>query len=588
MSEQHDPSNAEIADVLRELGLRYELDGASVHRVLAYRNAADAVMAAPGSVSARVRAGTVTELPGIGATLEDKLTDLVKTGEIPALEKLREKIPAGLLVLTRLPGVGAKRVAKLHAELGIDGPETLKAALDDGSVAGLKGFGATSAKKLEAALETLAESGGGDRRVLLPEALEVGEALRDELRAHPAADKVDLAGSARRLADSVHDLDVIATSTDNQALIDAFAASELIANVRSRGDHGATGETQTGLAVDLRIVPPAQYGNLLQHFTGSKAHNVALRTEAQARGLRVSERGIVNEESGELIRCATEQEVYSALGRPWVPPELREDRGELKLTSDDEVPELIGFDDLRGDLHLHSTKSDGRGTIEQMALAAIELGYEYLAITDHSASHGFGNDVTADELRRTIEQVAEFNARVEELTGGDHPFTLLAGSEVNIKTDGSLDYPDDLLAELDWVVASVHTAFDSRPTERILAACQHPSVDVIGHPTGRKIELRPGYRLAFEQVLETAKSTGTFLEINGAPRRRDLRDTQARAAKEAGVMLVIDSDAHGPETLTNVRWGIATARRAWLSADDVANTRPWPELRKLRKGGRYS
>ena len=579
MAPPRDPSNAEIAVVFEELADRYELDGAIAHRVLAYRNAADAVRSAPTSVAAKTRAGTVTEIPGIGKTLEEKLNDLLDTGTIPALEKLRAKIPDGLLVLTRLPGLGAKRIAKMHKELGIDGPESLKAALDSGAVAGMKGFGESSAAKIAAALEAAGDAvAGGPERVLLPTALEIGEALRDELRAHPASDRVELAGSARRRADSVHDLDVIATTSDVKALVDAFEASELVAHVKQRGDNGAHGMTQAGLAVDLRIVPPAQFGNLLQHFSGSKAHNVALRTAAQARGIRVSERGILNEETGELTRCDTEEQVYETLGLTWVPPELREDRGELQLKPG-EVPKLIKLSDLRGDLHLHSTKSDGRASIEQMAHAAIARGHEYLCITDHSASHGFGNHVTAEELSRTIEEVRALDAQLDG-------FTLLAGSEVNIGVDGSLDYPDELLAELDWVVASVHTAFTSDPTSRIVAACEHPSVDLIGHPTGRMIEKRAPYDLDIAKVIEVAAQTGTFLEINGSPRRRDLNDIHAREAARRGVKLVIDSDAHGPETLENQRWGVYTARRAWLTADDVANTRPWAELRKLRKGAR--
>ncbi len=578
MSERTGPSNAEIAALLEELADRYELDGANTHRVLAYRNGAEAVRSAPGSVAALVRAGTVTELPGIGATLEEKLTALIQTGEIPALSALRERIPAGLLELTRLRGLGAKRVRRLYDELGVDGPDALRGAIADGRVAGLKGFGASSAAKMLAVLDAAAAQAGEEERVLLPKALEVGEALRDELRAHPASERVELAGSARRLADSVHDLDLIATSSDPVALVDAFAASELVAEVRSRGENGAHGVMQAGLAVDLRIVPPAQFGNLLQHFTGSKAHNVALRTAAQARGIRVSERGILFEETGELVRCDTEEAVYETLGLAWVPPEIREDRGELQLAAAD-VPRLVELGDLRGDLHLHSTKSDGRASIGEMALAAIERGHEYLVITDHSASHGFGNHVTAEELWRTIEEVRAINAGLEG-------FELLAGSEVNIDTKGELDYPDDLLAELDWVVASVHTAFDTDPTARIIAACEHPSVDLIGHPTGRMLPSRPPYDVDVPAVIDAAARTGTFLEINGSPRRRDLNEIHARAAKQAGVLIVIDSDAHGPETLENQRWGIATARRAWLTAADVANTRPWAELRALRKGGR--
>ncbi len=578
MSVDRELSNAEIAAVLQELAVYYELDGASIHRILAYRAGAEAVLGHSGSVAQMVREGTVTTLSGIGATLEEKLTALVTTGSIPALEQLRERLPAGLLELTAVQGLGAKRVRRLFDELGVDGPASLRSALGDGRVAALKGFGAASAAKIGAALEAAEAAKDAPARVLLPAALEVAEALRDELLAHPSSERVEVAGSCRRRAETVHDLDLIATSSDPSALVAAFAASPLIAEVRSSGLNGSSGVTQTGLGVDLRIVPPAQFGNLLQHFTGSRAHNVALRTAAQARGIRVSERGILFEETGELVRCDDEAQVYATLGLAWVPPELREDRGELALV-DGAVPALVTLEDLRGDLHLHSTKSDGRGTIREMAEAARARGHEYLCITDHSASHGFGNHVTADELRRTIEEVRELDADLDDLT-------VLAGSEVNIGVDGSLDYPDDLLAELDWVVASVHTAFGSDPTARILAACEHPSVDLIGHPTGRLIGQREPYDLDIDAVISAAASTATMLEINGSPRRRDLSEIHARAAAEAGVLLVITSDAHGPDTLANQRWGVFTARRAWLTAEQVANTRPWQELRALRKGGR--
>ena len=339
--------------------------------------------------------------------------------------------------------------------------------------------------------------------------------------------------------------------------------------------------TPQGVAVDMRIVPPENWRNLLQHFTGSARHNEALRTEAVRRGFHVSEYGVTDPE-GITHACATEEEVYRLLGMDWIPPELREDRGELEAAREGRLPQLVRLEDLRGDLHCHTTASDGRNTIAEMALAARERGYEYLAITDHSASHGFGNDVQPDELRRHIEAV-----RATEVEG----LTLLAGSEVNILPDGSLDYDDDLLAELDWVVASVHTSFRigaAEMTKRIVAAMEHPLVDAIGHPTGRLIGRRDPYDVDVEALVEAAARTGTFLEINGNPNRRDLSEVYARLAAEAGARLVIDSDAHGTDTLANVRYGVATARRAWLTAADVANTLQWPELSRARKRGRSS
>ena len=575
-----DPPNATIAALLDELGDLYELDGAVVHRVLAYRNAAKAVREAPRSVAAMTRAGTVTELPGIGRTLEEKLNALLETGTIPAVEKLRAKFPPGLIDLTRLPGLGPKRARRLYDELGIDSLGALRDAAETGRLRTVRGFG----PKFEEQVLASFAAGIAEKprpRVLLSRALPIADGIVEALRAHPASDRVELAGSARRLADSVKDLDIIATASDPPALLRAFAELDVIEEA-SFGENGpqnaARGRTHTGMPVDLRVVEPDQFGNLLQHFTGSKAHNVALREAAVRRGLHVSEYGVLDDATGHTQRCAAEEEVYTLLGLPWIPPELREGRGELALR-DGEVPHLIEPGDLRGDLHMHTVASDGRATIEQMARAARDRGLEYIAITDHSATHGFGNHVTADDLRRQIERVREVDAAMDDLV-------VLVGTEANILPDGGLDYPDDLLAELDWVIASVHTAFGmdiKAMTDRIVAAIEHPWVDAIGHLTGRKIEQRPGYAVEVDRVVEAAARTGTMLEINSAPDRRDLDDVHARQAKEAGVRIIIDSDAHSTGNLALTRWGIATARRAWLTKDDVANTRPWDEFAALRK-----
>jgi DNA polymerase (family 10) len=342
------------------------------------------------------------------------------------------------------------------------------------------------------------------------------------------------------------------------------------------GENAARARTHTGMAIDLRVVEPDQYGNVLQHLTGSKEHNMALRERAVRRGLHVSEYGIADDSNGETYRCPTEEEVYERLGLPWIPPELREDRGELDLK---EIPPLVAVEDLRGDLHMHTVASDGRNTVEQMAEAARERGYEYIAITDHSASHGFGNHVEPDELRRQIERVRTLNDSLDGIE-------VLIGTESNIHVDGTLDYDDDLLAELDWVIASVHTSFamaSKEMTARVVAACEHPSCDAIGHLTGRKIETRAPYAIDVDAVIEAAARTGTMLEINSAGDRRDLNDVHARAAAQGGVRILINSDAHGVNTLGIVRWGVATARRAWLGPAQVANTLPWKKFAPLRK-----
>jgi DNA polymerase (family 10) len=580
-------SNASIADALEELGDLYELDGAIVHRVLAYRTAARAVREATVSVAALARAGRVTELSGIGATLQEKILALLDDGVIPATERLRAKFPAGLIAITRLPGLGPKRARLLHSELGIDSLEALRDAALHQRLRAVRGLG----PKFETGVLAALESGAAERpatRVLLPRAIELGEALVAGLADRAPADaRIQLAGSARRFVDSVKDIDLIATTSEPEQLAASLGELEEIESLASNGRAGARARTHSGMSVDLRIASPEQHGNLLQHFTGSGLHNAALREAAVRRGLHVSEYGVLDDATGETHTCTTEEEVYALLGLHPIAPELRENRGELQaadLASGAGLPRLVELTDIRGDLHSHTVASDGKATIEEMALAAIERDYEYLAITDHSASHGFGNDVSPTQLRIQIERVREVNASLPEIT-------LLAGSEVNVLPDGSLDYEDELLGELDWVIASVHTAFgmnEQSMTERMVAAIEHPLVDAIGHPTGRLIERREPYPLDLQTVFAAAARTGTMLEINANPDRRDLSDSNARAAAAAGVRIVINSDAHRTHTLDVMRWGIATARRAWLTAEDVANTRSWPELSKLRGAHRQS
>jgi DNA polymerase (family 10) len=574
-----DLPNAAIADALEELGDLYELDGAIVHRVLAYRNAAKSIREASVSVAALARAGRATELAGIGATLQQKIITLLDTGTTPSTERMRAQFPPGLIAITRLPGLGPKRARLLFTELGIDSPEKLREAALAQRLRTVRGLGAKFEESVIAGLDRMAaeppERASG--RLLLPRALELGETLAAGLlELGGEGTHVQVAGSARRMADSVKDIDLIATTSKPTTLAKSLARLGEIEQVSSAGTPGARARTHSGISVDLRIAKPAQLGNLLQHFTGSGPHNAALREAAVRKGLHVSEYGVL-EDAGEITHtCTTEQEVYELLGIAYIEPELRENRGELEAAAAGELPRLIELGDIRGDLHSHTTASDGKNSIEEMGLAARERGYEYLAITDHSASHGFGNEVSPEQLRRQIELVHEANARLEGIE-------LLAGSEVNILPDGSLDYADELLAELDWVIASVHTSFgmsEQAMTERMVSAIEHPLVDAIGHPTGRLIGRREPYAIDLPAVFAAAARAGTMLEINANPDRRDLSDIHARGAAQAGVRILIDSDAHRTSTLANMRWGIATARRAWLRAVDVANTRPWAELRQ--------
>ncbi len=584
-----EPTNSEIATALDELGDLYELDGAIIHRIVAYRNAAKAVRDAPVSITALARQGRATELPGIGATIQEKVLALADDGAIPAAAKLRAKFPPGLLEITRLPGLGPKRARRLFEELSVDSLDALEAAASAHRIRTLKGFGPKAEDSLLAAVTAAraqAERGenGGAGRVVLNRALIVGEQLVSALREHPASERVELAGSARRMTDSVKDLDVIATAHDPLALAEAAAALELVETAQNPTEAGARLRTHTGLKVDLRIVAPDQFGNLMQHFTGSKEHNMALREAAVRKGLHVSEYGVLDDADGETHRCAREEEVYALLGLQYIEPELRENRGELEAAAAGTLPDLISVGDLRGDLHCHTTASDGTASIQEMALAAHDAGYEYLAITDHSASFGFGDEVSPQRLHDQIERIRELSGS-PEVAG----LQLLAGSEVNVAPDGTLDYDDEVLETLDWVVASVHSSFamdSATMTARIVRAISNPLVDVLGHLSGRKIERRPPYSFDFPAVVEAAARTGTMLEINASPDRRDMNDVHARAAAAAGIPIVINCDAHRVGGFEVARYGVATARRAWLQAGAVANTRPWEEVAALRPRAR--
>ena len=572
--------NAEIAEAMTELATLYELDGAIRYRVLAYKEAARVIRQSPVSIAEMAKAGKATELPGIGDTLQTKIVALLEEGEIPATTKLKQKFPATLVEVTRIPGVGAKTARRLFDELDVTNLDELREAAENERIRTVKGLGPKVEENVIAALAKLGDEGPVER-VLLSEALPIANELADALREHPACDAVTVAGSARRRAETCKDIDLIATATDPAALAKALTEHPLAASAGSAGESGTRIMTHNGVSVDLRIVAPDAYGNLLQHFTGSAKHNIELRERAVKAGLSVSEHGILETESGKSARFATEEEVYERLGLIYIPPELREGRGEIIAAAAGELPELVEVGDIRGDLHCHTTLSDGRNSLEEMAAGAKARGYGYLAITDHSASHGFGNHVTADALLERVEEIAAWN----EAEGGKR-FRLLAGSEVNIMPDGSLDYDDEVLERLDWVIASVHTSFrisEKKMTERVITAIENPLVDCIGHLTGRMIGRREPYDIDVEAVAAAAAANGTMLEINGNPNRRDLSEQHARLAADAGVKICINTDAHGVDTLANIEYGIATARRGWLTKAEVANARPWSKFQGLRK-----
>jgi DNA polymerase (family 10) len=561
------PRNDEVADQLELLADLSELEGEDSFRVLAYRRAATRIRETGGPVAQLALEGKAKSLAGIGKTIEDKIVQIVELGEMEALTKRKQLVPPEVVKFMHLPGLGPKTARRIWQELGVTTLAELKQAAEQERLRSLAGLGAKSEEKI---LKALAEEPKDPResRRLLGSGLPVLLELVEELRAHPAAEKVSEAGSARRRRETFRDLDVIATSTDPPALIEHFTTRDNVAAVVAKGDTKATVLTNDGLRLDLRVVPPESYGNLLQHFTGSKEHNVALREDAVRRGLSVSEYSVTNTETGEEFTAADEEELYAHLGYAYIPPELRENGGELEAARRGELPVLVERADLRGDLHCHSTWSDGKATVEQMALAAQALGHEYLALCDHSP-----------RLRdsRLQHQWAEIDALNERLA----PFRILKGIEVNIRANGELDVADDVLATLDWVMASVHASFDKEPTERVLHAMENPHVDCIGHLTSRRIGVRSPSTIEVEKVVEGALATGTFLEINSQPDRLDLRDANARLAGEAGLTVVISSDGHSTKALRYVDLGVAQARRAWLTKEQILNTRPWQEIERL-------
>ena len=563
------PRNADVADALDELADVSEILGEQGFRVLAYRRAATRIRETGASVAELALQGTAKELPGIGATIESKIVEMTETGSMSALEKRRAEVPAEVRQFLRLPGLGPKTAARIWRELGVTTLEELRVAAEQQRVRTLQGLGAKSEERI---LEALAKGFGPEpeRRGLLGVGLPVVRQVVEELRAHPAAVEVSGAGSVRRGRETFRDLDVIATATDPAALIGHFVTLPWVLEIAARGDTKATVVTKQGLRLDLRVVPPEDFGSLLQHFTGSKDHNVALREEAQRRGLSISEYGVTVVETGEVHRFADEDDLYRFLGYEPIPPELRESSGELQAARNGSLPVLVEVGDLVGELHCHSDwSSDGKASIEEMARTARSNGYRFLALTDHSH---YLRDGRMEAQWREIDEV---NARVK-------PFRVLKGVEANIRADGAIDVEDELLAELDWVVASLHHAFDKSPTERILAAIDHPHVDCIGHLTGRKLNRRAGADVDIEQVVTRAVETKTALEINSQPDRLDMRDVHARLAGEAGVLVPVTTDAHSIAALGYRELGVAQARRAWLTKEQVLNTRSWREIAKLR------
>jgi DNA polymerase (family 10) len=562
------PRNADVAEQLDLLADILELEGEAAYRLLAYRRAAALVREQSGLVAELALEGKAKDLPGIGKTIEGKIVEIVDEGEIRALTKHKAMVPPEVVEFTRLPGLGPKTARKIWQELGVTTLVDLKAAAKAERLRMLPGIGAKLEERIVKELSGRPKA-PQEVRPLLGQGLPAVQAVVAVLREHPAALEVSEAGSTRRRKETFRDLDVIATATEPRELTEYFTKLRWVEKVAAKGESKATVVSNDGLRFDLRVVPSGLYGNLLQHFTGSKHHNVALREDAVRRGLSISENGIKEAESGEIFKTGSEEEVYEFLGYQYIPPELRENLGELEAAREGALPQLVELGDLRGDLHCHSTwSSDGKNSIEEMAEEAKRRGYSFLAITDHSHYLREG---------RLEAQDSEIDALQERLGR----FRLVKGIEVNIRADGSLDVDDETLARRDWVVASLHTAFDKNPTERVLAAMENPNVDCIGHLTARKINRRGPADIDLSRVFEAALATKTFLEINSQPDRLDLRDAHARAAGEAGVLLAVNSDAHSTRALAYPELGVGQARRAWLTKEQILNTRTWPQIKKL-------
>jgi DNA polymerase (family 10) len=569
--------NPEVAQIFDEVADLLDLQGANPFRIRAYRGAARSVrdLAEPLSEIVKSSPDRLMELPGIGADLAGKIATIVKTGNLPLRQELRKQVPSGLRELLSIPGCGPKRVQLLNKQLGVRCLEDLRQAAVKHSIRDLKGFGAKTEENLLKALDQLHTTG---RRLYLADAKVYADALVRHLKGCPDLEQIEVAGSFRRRKETVGDLDILVACTDAGAVIDHFLRFDEVTSVLARGETKASVRLRHGLQVDLRAVLKQSYGAALQYFTGSKQHNIEIRRLGQERGLKINEYGVFR--GKRRIGGQTEEEVYQAVGLPWIPPELREGRNEIELARNGRLPQLVELDDIRGDLHMHTTATDGHSSIEEMIQAAARRGYRYIAITDHSKRVTMAKGLDARRLRqhwKAIDQAAKTAKGM----------TVLKGVELDILEDGTLDLPDSVLAEADWVVASIHygqNQSEKQIVRRLLNAIRSPHVDAIGHPTGRLIDKRKPYAVNLEEVLKAAADYGCLMELNCQPSRLDLDEIALAAAKERQIPIVLGTDAHSTEELRFMEFGIYQARRAGLEAADVANTRPLSQFRGLLKG----
>ena len=569
--------NKGIADIFTEIADILDIQGENPFRIRSYRNAARTVGDMSESLQAMVKAGrNLEEIPGIGKSIHEKIVEIVNTGKCGSLEELKVKVPPGLTELLKLEGLGPKKVKLLYDELKVDSVDRLEKAAQAGRLRDLAGMGVKTEEKI---LKSIERYRGGVGRFKLSTGFTYAEALTEYLRAVPGVKRLDPAGSLRRKKETIGDLDILAICSRAAKVMDQFVAYEEVKEILAKGETKSSIRLRNGLQVDLRVLDEESYGAALHYFTGSKAHNVAIRERAREMGMKVSEYGVFRAKDEKRLTGEKEEEVFAAVGLPFIPPELRENRGEIKAAEEGRLPRLIELSDIRGDLQMHTKATDGKNSIVEMARKAKDLGYAYIAITDHSKAVRVAGGLYEKELARHLQEI-------EKASGLVPGIRILKGIEVDILGDGRLDLEDEILKECDVVLGSVHSRFnmeEEEMTKRIIKAMKNPQVNILAHPTGRLILEREAYRVNIKEVIQAALDYGVVLEINAYPDRLDLRDVDAQLAKEMGAKLVISTDAHSTQQLELMKFGVFTARRGWVEAKDVINTLPLSGLLKILK-----
>ena len=563
--------NAEIVGLFSEIADFLEIKGENPFRVRAYRRAAQVVEGLPEDISSVADRGGLLDIPGIGKDLAAKIQEYLDRGSVAYLTGLRQEIPPGVIELMGIHGVGPKTAKLLYEQVGVDSVEKLEELAREHKLAGVPGI---QAKTEENILKGIAVWRGGRERTPLGAALTLAETILETLRNLEDVDQISTAGSLRRMKETVKDIDILVTSKTPARIMEVFVGLPNVAEVLDHGETKSSLRLREGIQVDLRVVEPDCFGAALQYFTGSKQHNIRVREFAQRRELKVNEYGVFEGKSGKRVAGATEEDVYRAIGLPLIPPELREDAGEIEAALADRLPTLVALADIRGDLQLHTTWSDGAHSLADLAAGVQAKGYQYMAVTDHSKSVTVAKGMDEARVVQMIAEVRSLNRRLKR-------FRVMAGCEVDILADGSLDFPDEILAQLDLVLVSVHSRFKmsrEEMTARIVRAVRHPLVHILGHPTGRLIGERAAYEVDMEAVLQAARAAGIAVEINASPSRLDLNDLHARRAKDLGIPITISTDAHAMPQLDFMRYGVAVARRAWLTPGDVLNTLPDRDL----------